>query len=504
MDDGQPPKLMQDEEIKLKLGVDGGAFATGLRKANSSLEELGVTGHHSFAHVGNKAREFHHVIERISESSPTMGMALKLALDPMLAIIAGIAMGFQYLTSQIEKFNELAKEAAEFGAKLMETLEKGENAAAKAMSEAAREHQKFVASHHDGTQAVILDLEKRQKAIEAEAASRKKAWEDWQSAQMEVIQADLASGKINTGQAQARIEGLKGAAMEVDQGSKTETLGAQKAAIAAAAAAAVVALEGGMKARIGAEAFEREAIERIGKEISLKNAKAISADQEAVNMQKWQDHLSANPLTKREAIDAAGEQVKTWKSIAAQNRREVEFAEDTLKRAKDRANQKREAETKLIEAVKKIAEAEQSNAMALSQNSAERAKYRSGIIGQSLGLSVSQMEGLIPTAETLANSGQWIDIRRSYGARAQHIFNRSPGGAAAEYMLRAHNQAMIEYVAGNRSGAANWERESMRVRRDLQAGGFIKKEPQDLMAELFSFLRGDNSSGVAVNPKMAP
>ncbi|HZR19601.1 MAG TPA: hypothetical protein VFE51_20115 [Verrucomicrobiae bacterium] len=68
---------MPDKEYKIRILTV--ADNSGAKQSAEGLEEV----HKGFVHAGNGAREFHHLLERVSEQSPVMGAALRTAISPV-------------------------------------------------------------------------------------------------------------------------------------------------------------------------------------------------------------------------------------------------------------------------------------------------------------------------------------------------------------------------------------------------------------------------------------
>src|SRR5215510_1416981 len=101
---------MNTEEILLKLGLDGSSFARGIRTIKGQIQDFQQTGHSGFVHVGNEARAFHRTLHQISEASPIMGGALRLALSPVSGILLGITAAFKFLMETISEANKEMRE----------------------------------------------------------------------------------------------------------------------------------------------------------------------------------------------------------------------------------------------------------------------------------------------------------------------------------------------------------------------------------------------------------
>src|ERR1035441_2688861 len=133
------------EQVLLKLGIDQSQVGPGLSDFGKKVDEATKGAHKSFLHVGSAGRAFHGVLEKISEQSPVMGDALKLALNPIVGTLA-IATGvFAYFNKKIEEGNARLNDLGSIGKQKLGDVKEAAVAAAKevaALSEKFSEQDK--------------------------------------------------------------------------------------------------------------------------------------------------------------------------------------------------------------------------------------------------------------------------------------------------------------------------------------------------------------------------
>lgn len=97
---------MQAEELAVKLRVDQSGVANDLQQFRNNV--AGATDHaaKSFMHVESAGRSFKKLFHEIAQESPLLGMAIRLAFDPVVAVLVGATMA-------IKAFSESQREAAE-------------------------------------------------------------------------------------------------------------------------------------------------------------------------------------------------------------------------------------------------------------------------------------------------------------------------------------------------------------------------------------------------------
>lgn len=89
------------EEARAKLSLD----TSDLGRGGRDIESFADKSHKSFLHAGSAARSFKGVLERITESSPLIGEALKFALNPIVGILGGLTLGFNIFREKLKEVN---------------------------------------------------------------------------------------------------------------------------------------------------------------------------------------------------------------------------------------------------------------------------------------------------------------------------------------------------------------------------------------------------------------
>src|SRR5437867_300966 len=123
---------MDTEEIQIKLQMKADQLNRELRNIQN---ESAKTGEHiggSFIHAEGKGRAFHRLLHEISRESPLMGIALRAALDPFVAVIFAVIQAFKDYEKEQENF---IKRSDEFAKKETERYMRSFEAAAKSRDE---------------------------------------------------------------------------------------------------------------------------------------------------------------------------------------------------------------------------------------------------------------------------------------------------------------------------------------------------------------------------------
>ena len=95
------------EEIAAKMSMDTEPFSRAINKSKSSMAEFAESGKSGFVRAEEGGRQFHKLIEKITEQSPMMGNALKLAISPIAGTIALASAGMAYFQKQLASLNEV-------------------------------------------------------------------------------------------------------------------------------------------------------------------------------------------------------------------------------------------------------------------------------------------------------------------------------------------------------------------------------------------------------------
>src|SRR6266576_3008073 len=94
---------MDTEEIQIKLQMKADQLNQELRKIQQESEKAAKHVGDSFVHVEGKGRAFKKLLHEISDVSPIMGIALRGALDPTVALIIGITNALKEYEKEQEK-----------------------------------------------------------------------------------------------------------------------------------------------------------------------------------------------------------------------------------------------------------------------------------------------------------------------------------------------------------------------------------------------------------------
>lgn len=111
---------MNQEEILLKVGLDGSGFDQNITKTETRLEQFGEHAHNSFLHAERPARAFHHLMGEIGSRVPFLAEGFQALINPTTGVIALVGAGFALVS---ERFKEFGKTMDEIGAKNAKSIE---------------------------------------------------------------------------------------------------------------------------------------------------------------------------------------------------------------------------------------------------------------------------------------------------------------------------------------------------------------------------------------------
>ncbi len=117
-----------DEEIKLRMGLDHKGVQQALKGSTAAVKdwaagtkkaagEAGEETEKSFVKGTNAAKGFKKLLNEVSETSPVMGSALKLAISPIGGMFAIAAAAIGAAKGALDKFNESLDITAKLNAK---------------------------------------------------------------------------------------------------------------------------------------------------------------------------------------------------------------------------------------------------------------------------------------------------------------------------------------------------------------------------------------------------
>ncbi len=136
---------------------------------------------HSWIHLESNARQYHRILHQITETSPLLGLALRAALTPIGALLAGVVIGLKLLTKASEESQKAAeahgKVAVEqFSALSSAAIEAGNDvmSADRAMIQQFRDLAEAQNSAAARTKDVIAAIQNEQKSIAAVMEAQEK------------------------------------------------------------------------------------------------------------------------------------------------------------------------------------------------------------------------------------------------------------------------------------------------------------------------------------------
>src|ERR1017187_1554198 len=94
------------EELLIRLKVDQSQIGPALSEFKNKMAEASHGAHSSLLHVGTAGRAMHTLMHKLTEASPVMGNALRIAISPVVGTLMAATMAFSYFNKKIEEANE--------------------------------------------------------------------------------------------------------------------------------------------------------------------------------------------------------------------------------------------------------------------------------------------------------------------------------------------------------------------------------------------------------------
>lgn len=155
---------MTREEILVALKMDASDLDAKTKQSMAQLSNVAKEHHKWWQHAGTPAKEFHKVLERITEISPLAGEAMRFAIDPLVGALSLAVIGFGFLQKKMEEAGEAAKAMAE---KASEAIKNSIDAIS-ALGEVRRSKNPQIANLEN-------EIKMDQKALDENLAKEKKA-----------------------------------------------------------------------------------------------------------------------------------------------------------------------------------------------------------------------------------------------------------------------------------------------------------------------------------------
>lgn len=108
---------MDSEEILIKLGFKTDGIQQGAQQVGHAMKKAGEESEFAFVHAESKGKTFKKILHEISDTSPLLGLALRAALDPVVAIMVSITMAFKAVDKAFEDSDKRLEKMAEKEAK---------------------------------------------------------------------------------------------------------------------------------------------------------------------------------------------------------------------------------------------------------------------------------------------------------------------------------------------------------------------------------------------------
>jgi hypothetical protein len=135
--------MISEEQVRVQLTLDNREFNAAMGQSEKGMEHFGKEGHKWFEHVGSSGRAFHKVMEDISEQSPLMGQAIKIALSPVVGILTTVTIAFSFFKKELEEWNKQMDEASERAAKPFSQMKEAMFEAEEELLRLDRSYRKF-------------------------------------------------------------------------------------------------------------------------------------------------------------------------------------------------------------------------------------------------------------------------------------------------------------------------------------------------------------------------
>ena len=201
-----------DREFRIKITTvadASGAKATGkaledvsegVKKGTEENKEHGK----SFLHAESSGRAFHKLMHEISNTSPELGMALRLALSPVGGLLMGAVMAFQKLKQVEEESINTSAAAGEAAAKPFIDTEQVINNAVDAIHKLDTAYSEWVKNVGEDSKKITTALDLEISKLTQEAAAVKKLIEAKAEAEKAVIDEDKRAGRITPEEAERK------------------------------------------------------------------------------------------------------------------------------------------------------------------------------------------------------------------------------------------------------------------------------------------------------------
>lgn len=143
------------EWLQAKLSLDTSA----LGRAKRDIDEFSESGRSGFVNVGSEARSFHELMRKITEQSPIMGTALKLALSPVIGTMGAAMAIFATAGSKLEAYNQMLDKTGERNAEALTDIRKINAAVREVQEGVERGRQSFEAEQKNRGNPILEALQ---------------------------------------------------------------------------------------------------------------------------------------------------------------------------------------------------------------------------------------------------------------------------------------------------------------------------------------------------------
>lgn len=199
------------EELLMRLKVDQSQVGPALQDFKQKMGQAATHGHSSFLKIGSAGRAFKQVLHQISDASPVMGNALRIAISPIVGTMMAATAAFVYFNKKIEEANERLDKMAEMNAKPFGDIKKAAREATEEVTKLGRELDRTF--KHENTareeKKVITGFEQGMDEQESRSKTARKQIESNKAMELDKVKHLEATGAISQGEALRRTNSIE-------------------------------------------------------------------------------------------------------------------------------------------------------------------------------------------------------------------------------------------------------------------------------------------------------
>lgn len=290
-----------DREYRIRISTI--TETTGLQDAESGLKKVGGAAeeaHHGFVHAESSGKAFHKLLHGLTEESPLLGAALRVALNPVSGALMAAAWGFREIIRLEEESKKAAEESAEAMGHSVGNMKESIREASEEIARANREFENWQKSFQSVTEATKTALDEELEKLHEQHAVNQELLAQQKELALAKVREKAATGGISQEEAtikEAEIERQFAHTSSADKmAALQEELQARNKALADAVGKGVAASQAVDQAEAAATDKTREAaLKDLPKRIAAlsKLAGGESSDDQSAALRKAQDALDA-------------------------------------------------------------------------------------------------------------------------------------------------------------------------------------------------------------------